>query len=111
MIEDHDQRWQSSWYPTLGDELTLALGYRKRGPAPVWSFQVDQLELAGPPDTFTMRCLAAFITPAMRTRNSVGYEGQTLLGIGATIAEKYGFETNKRSRRHRHRFRQSHTET
>ena len=28
----------------------------------------------------------------MRTRNSVGYEGQTLLGIGATIAEKYGFE-------------------
>ncbi len=37
-----------------------------------------------------MRCLATFITPAMRTRNSVGYENQTLLGIAQTIAGKYG---------------------
>jgi phage protein D len=92
VVEDHDQRWQGSWYPTLGDELTLAIGYQGEGLLPCGSFQIDQLELAGPPDTFTMRCLAAFITPAMRTRNSVGYEGETLLGIAATIAEKYGLE-------------------
>ncbi len=90
VVEDHDQKWQASWYPALGDELNLAIGYRGEGLLPCGEFQVDQLELTGPPDTFTMRCLAAFITPAMRTRNSVGYEGQTLLGIAQTIAEKYG---------------------
>ena len=92
VVEDHDQKWQSSWYPTLGDELALAIGYQGEGLLPCGSFQIDQLELVGPPDTFTMRCLATYITPAMRTRNSVGYEGETLLGIAATIAEKYGLE-------------------
>jgi phage protein D len=92
VVEDHDQRWQGVWYPTLGDQLTLAIGYQDEGLLPCGSFQIDQLELEGPPDTFTMRCLAAFITPAMRTRNSIGYEGETLLGIAATIAEKYGLQ-------------------
>ena len=90
VIEDHDQRWQASWYPGLGDELKLAIGYRGEGLLPCGDFQIDQLELAGPPDTFTMRCLAAFITPAMRTLNSAGYEDQTLLGIAQTIGAKYG---------------------
>ncbi len=92
VVEDRDQKWQASWYPTLGDELTLAIGYQGEGLLSCGSFQVDQLELAGPPDTFTLRCLAAFITPAMRTRNSVGYEGETLLGIARDIAAKYGLE-------------------
>jgi phage protein D len=90
VVEDHDQRWQASWYPTLGDELNLAIGYRGEGLLPCGDFQIDQLELAGPPDRFTMRCLAAFMTPAMRTLNSVGYEDQTLLGIAQTIGQKYG---------------------
>ena len=90
VIEDHDQRWQAAWYPPLGDEISLAIGYRGEGMLPCGDFQIDQLELTGPPDTFTTRCLAAFITPAMRTRNSAGYEDQTLLGIARTIAGKYG---------------------
>jgi phage protein D len=89
-IEDHDQKWQAAWFPSLGDQLNVAIGYRGEGLLPCGDFQVDQLELAGPPDTFTMRCLAAFITPAMRTRNSVGFENQTLLGIAQTIGDKYG---------------------
>jgi phage protein D len=90
VVEDHDRRWQAPWYPALGDELNLAIGYRGEELLPCGDFQVDQLELAGPPDTFTMRCLAAFITPAMRARNSIGYEGRTLLEIAQTVAEKYG---------------------
>ncbi len=89
-VEDHDRRWQAAWFPSLGDQLNVAIGYRGEGLLPCGDFQVDQLELAGPPDTFTMRCLAAFVTPAMRTRNSVGFENQTLLGIAQTIGEKYG---------------------
>ena len=89
-LEDHDQRWQGAWYPALGDRINLAIGYRGEGLLPCGDFQVDEVELAGPPDTFTLRCLAAFITPAMRTRNSVGYENQTLIAIARVIAGKYG---------------------
>jgi len=90
VVEDHQRKWQTSWYPALGDELNLALGYRSEGLLPCGDFQVDQLELAGPPDTFTLRGLAAYITPAMRTFNSAGYESQSLLGIAQLIAGKYG---------------------
>jgi uncharacterized protein len=90
VLEDHEQRWQAAWYPTLGDELNLAIGYRGEGLLPCGDFQVDQLELSGPPDCFTIRCLAAFITTSMRTAYSAGYETQTLLSIAQRIAGKYG---------------------
>lgn len=90
VVEDHNRIWQTSWYPGIGDEITLAIGYQGEVLLPCGDFQIDQLELTGPPDTFTMRCLAAFITPAMRTANSMGYEDQTLLGIAQVIAGKYG---------------------
>ncbi len=28
IVEDHDQVWQSSWYPALGDEINLTIGYQ-----------------------------------------------------------------------------------
>lgn len=89
-LEDHNQRWQGEWSPALGDQVNLAIGYYGEGLLPCGDFQVDELELAGPPDTFTLRCLAAYITPSMRTRNSLGYENQTLLGIAQVIAGKCG---------------------
>src|SRR5271154_4179196 len=51
IIEDHDQRWQGAWYPSLGDGLNLAIGYRGEALLPCGDFQVDELELTGPPDT------------------------------------------------------------
>lgn len=89
-VEDHERRWQGPWYPVLGDRLNLMLGYHGAALLPCGDFQVDELELTGPPDTFTLRCLAAYITPAMRTANSVGYENRTLLEIAESIAGKYG---------------------
>jgi Bacteriophage probable baseplate hub protein len=90
-LEDHARRWQGPWYPALGDQLSMLIGYHGEELLPCGDFQVDDLELSGPPDVFHLRGLAAYITPAMRTRNSVGYEEVTLLGIAAMIAGKYGF--------------------
>jgi Bacteriophage probable baseplate hub protein len=90
-IEDHGKRWQGAWFPALGDRVNLAVGYQGEALLPCGDFQVDQLELGGPPDVFCLRCLAAFITPAMRTRNTAGYENQTLGQIARAIAGKYGF--------------------
>lgn len=89
-LEDHQKFWQGPWYPRQGDEVDVLIGYTGDELLPCGNFQIDELELSGPPDHFTMRCLAAWITPAMRTRHSVGYEGQALPQIAATIAAKYG---------------------
>jgi uncharacterized protein len=89
-LEDHEKLWQGSWQPTEGDLVNLMIGYAGEPLLPCGDFQVDDLSLTGPPDVFHLRCLAAYITPAMRTRNSVGYENETLTQIASTMAAKYG---------------------
>jgi uncharacterized protein len=89
-LEDHEKRWQGAWQPTEGDLVNLMIGYAGESLLPCGDFQVDDLSLSGPPDVLHLRCLAAYITPAMRTYNSVGYENQTLSQIAGTIAAKYG---------------------
>jgi phage protein D len=89
ILEDSQKLWQGPWYPQEGDIINLTIGYRGEPQLPCGSFQVDELLLTGPPDTFHIRCLATYITPAMRTKRSCGYEGQTLTQIATTIAGKY----------------------
>ena len=91
-LEDHEKRWQGPWYPQQGDVINLLIGYRMEPLLPCGDFQVDEIELEGPPDVFRIRCLSAYITPAMRTRRSAAYEGQTLRQIAGTIAGVYGLE-------------------
>lgn len=94
-VEDRDRRWQGSWYPELGDQLSLAIGYAGEKLMPCGDFEVDEIELSGPPDALRLRCLSAYITPALRTRNSLGYENQSLMQIAATTAGKYGLTVVK----------------
>ena len=90
-LEDHEKLWQGSWRPVQGDLVNLKIGYVGEQLLPCGDFQVDELSLDGPPDTLTLRGLSAYITPAMRTHNNIGYENQTLTQIVATIAAKYGY--------------------
>ena len=76
--------------PSAGDAVSLLIGYAGELLLPCGDFQVDDLELEGPPDVFHLRCLPAWITPSLRTRNSLGYENQTMLQIAATVAARHG---------------------
>ena len=89
-LRDEDGLWRGPWSPVQGDVVNLQLGYAGGALLPCGDFQVDELGYHSPPDVLNLRCLAAYITPAMRTRRSVGYEGQTLLQIAGLIARKYG---------------------
>jgi phage protein D len=91
-LEDHQRRWQGSWYPQEGDVVSVAIGYEGETLLPCGDFQADELELSGPPDTFYLRCLSAYITPALRTRNTIGFENQSLLQIATSIGLKYGLK-------------------
>jgi uncharacterized protein len=89
-LEDSQKLWQGSWYPTLGDTVGLQIGYNDEPLLDCGEFQIDELELDGPPDVMRLRCLAAYITSAMRTANTVAYEDMSLLEIAGQIAAKYG---------------------
>lgn len=89
-LEDRERRWQGGWFPQQGDLATLLIGHGGEPLLACGDFQVDDLELQGPPDVFHLRCLPAWITPSLRTRNSLGYEGQTLAQIAATVAARHG---------------------
>ena len=73
-----------------GDVIQLWIGYAGENKLDCGSFQVDDLELEGPPDVFTIRAIPAYITPALRTPTSAGYENQTLMQIATTVAGKHG---------------------
>lgn len=88
-LEDREKRWQGAWFPQQGDAVSLLIGYNGELLLPCGDFQVDDLEVEGPPDVFHLRCLPAWITPSLRTRNSCGYENQSLLQIAATIAARH----------------------
>jgi Bacteriophage probable baseplate hub protein len=89
-LEDSEKLWQGPWYPALGDVVSLQIGYGGEALLDCGEFQIDELELDGPPDVMRVRCLAAYITPAMRTANTVAYEDMGVMEIAAQIAAKYG---------------------
>jgi Bacteriophage probable baseplate hub protein len=91
-LEDREKKWQGPWYPAEGDLVHLLIGYHGEPLMDCGEFQVHRIELAGPPDVMNLRCLAAHITPAMRTPNTAGYENQTLGAIAARIAAKYNLK-------------------
>jgi uncharacterized protein len=89
-LEDSAKQWQGPWYPALGDVVSLQIGYSGEGLLDCGEFQIDELELDGPPDVMRLRCLAAYVTPPMRTANTVAYENIGIVEIAGLIAAKYG---------------------
>jgi phage protein D len=90
VFEDRERRWQGPWFPQNGDFLTLFIGYEYEDQLDCGDFQIDEMELKGPPDTFHLKCIAADITPTLRQPRSVGYEGVTLLDVAKRVAQRNG---------------------
>jgi len=91
-LEDRDRRWQGPWSPMRGAVVSLQIGYVGEEFLDCGYFQVDELELKGPPDTFHLKCIAAGITPSLRTPRSAVYESQTLMQVASTIAARNGLK-------------------
>lgn len=90
-IEDRDNLWKSSWYPTKGDILDLKIGYQDEPLLPCGSFEIDEIEVSAPPDVVSLRGLATSIKKALRQENTKAYEQKTLKQIASEIALKHGF--------------------
>ncbi|MEI7475346.1 MAG: Cro/Cl family transcriptional regulator [bacterium] len=88
-VEDKDNLWKSQWYPSKGDTLKLNIGYIGEKLLNCGSFEIDELEFHAPPDTITIKALAANIKKALRQTNSAAYSNKTLKQIAQEIADKH----------------------
>lgn len=90
VIENRDQRWLNEWLPQKGDQVALRFGYMGDALMEAGEFQVDEVEYNGPPDTVTIKGLAAGVKASLRTKRSAAYERQTLKKIASVIAKRHG---------------------
>jgi phage protein D len=89
VLEDVDNLWKNSWYPEKGAKLTLSIGYDSDDRLVDYGdFEIDEITVNGPPDTVTIKALAAVIKSSLRTKRSKSFENVTLREIAAYIATK-----------------------
>lgn len=88
VLEDVEHKWQNAWYPQHGDQINLQIGYAGAALLPCGDFEVDEIELYGPPDVIRIKALSAGVKRSVRTRNGRAYESTTLADIAATIAKR-----------------------
>lgn len=90
-LEDRDHRWKNGWFPQRGDSIRLLIGYEGEPLVNCGLFQVDEVELNGPPDTVSLKALAAGVKESLRTDNTVAYENKSFEEIAKEIAKKHGY--------------------
>ena len=91
-VFDPDGRWRGGWFPSKGDRMVIRLGKEGGALASAGSFQVDSVELGGPPDVVTIRALAVPMSSDLRTKKSRSFEGVTLAEIAQRIARELELE-------------------
>jgi phage protein D len=88
-VADPDARFLNSWYPDKGDTLEMLLGY-PGDYVPSGLFEIDQVDVNGPPRAISIKAISAGITKKLRTRRSFAHEGSDLRKIANTIAGRHG---------------------
>jgi phage protein D len=91
-LEDTSGDWRNNWRPNKGDNILLEIGYKNSALVNCGSFEVDEIELSGPPDVVNFRALATPVTSPLRSQNSKAFENQSLASIVSFIASKYGLK-------------------
>ncbi|MBB5017421.1 hypothetical protein HNQ59_000685 [Chitinivorax tropicus] len=91
-LEDVDGRWIDAWYPGMGDQLSLSLGFEGGEMLSCGEFDIDEVEFSHPPATVHIRALAASVRLPARTRQSKAFESTTLAAIVTHYVGKHGLK-------------------
>jgi len=90
-LEDSTGVWRTTWYPSQGDAVVVAMGYAGEQLLPCGSFEIEEIEISGPEAVMHIRALASGIKEAQRTKRSAAYEGTTLREIATSVARRHKF--------------------
>ena len=75
--------------PEVGARLTVFLGYKETTLTKMCVYTVDELELAGPPNTLTIRAKAADMNASLKAPKTRTWQGVTLQTMIETIAAEH----------------------
>lgn len=89
VVDDSDGLWRGEWYPQKGDTLDVTIGL-DGVVVPCGVFEIDEIEMSGPPDQVSIRGLATGIKSPLRTKKSYAFENQSLKAIAETVAGRHG---------------------
>lgn len=89
VIDDSDGRMG---IPAKGAELALALGWEGSDMQDKGTFDVDEVEHSGTPDTISIRARSAEMRRELRTRAERSYHGKKLGEIVGDIAQRNGLQ-------------------
>lgn len=90
-LEDSDALWRNEWYPEKGAKIYAKIGKDKNSLVECGTFELDEIEQTGPPDTVTLRCMATLLAPNLRTKKGSSHEKKTLAQIAKYVADNNGF--------------------
>jgi phage protein D len=88
-LEDTEGLWKGEWFPDEGAKLQMQFG-RPGNLVDAGTFEIDEIEASGSPETITIRALATGTSSAMRTKKSKAFENQSLRKIADEIAALHG---------------------
>lgn len=88
-VDDSKGLWRYRWRPDKGDTLELLFGYDGTM-ASSGSYNIDELEMGGPPDTVTLKCISVPIGSPLRTERSQPHENKTIKQVVESVAERHG---------------------
>ncbi|MFD1805559.1 phage late control D family protein [Pasteurella oralis] len=87
-FEDIHGKWIRQWFPTQGDKLYAAIGYKAAQLVDIGAFEIDEVEYQYQPATITLRALSAGMSTNQRTLKPHAYENTTLAQIVETVANR-----------------------
>ena len=85
-FEDISGKWIRQWYPTQGDKLKAAIGYKGAQLTDIGAFEIDEVEYNYRPSYIQIKALSTGIAKANRTLKPKAYENTTLKQIVGIIA-------------------------
>lgn len=86
-IEDSFGLWKNAWYPKKGATIVARMGYNGNL-VECGKFQIDEIELSGPPSTINIRAIGIPITKNLKTKKSKANEGITLKQLAENVCKE-----------------------
>lgn len=87
-FEDISGKWIRQWFPTQGDKLKAAIGYKGEPLVQIGAFEIDEVEYQYRPSCITLRALSTGVSKSNRTLKPKAYENTTLAQVVAAVANR-----------------------
>lgn len=87
-VEDTDGRFLGPRYPSKGSTLAMEFGYDSGPIRKTNLFEIDEVDLDGPPDVVVIKGISAGVKHAYRTHQGRAYDNTTLAAIAQQVAKR-----------------------